>query len=165
MQSAKDTFYVALRDRLAALNPARTVFLDGALRPAVIVVENQPVTPTPPLPDAFYVAWGAVRAVEAAARAPRPLLALDAAISWRTRGSEEASGVDRGRRLAELDAELLQIASRPETAKLDYTQSPPVDLGSRVMWLRPTLGEPQQTGSELRRLAKTTLYFFPEVDL
>ncbi len=46
MQFAKDSFYIALRDRLAVLNPARTVYLDGVTRPAVIVAENQPSTPS-----------------------------------------------------------------------------------------------------------------------
>ena len=41
MQSAKDTFYVTLRDRLAALNPARTVVVRGMVRPGVLVEENE----------------------------------------------------------------------------------------------------------------------------
>src|SRR5438046_2570039 len=79
MQSAKDSLYVALRDRLAALDPARVVFLDGAgaSRPAVIVCENEPVTAAPQLPSAFYLSWGAVAAVPASS-ARRPILRLEA---------------------------------------------------------------------------------------
>ena len=33
MQNAKDTFYVTLRDRLAAVNPARTMVVRGVTRP------------------------------------------------------------------------------------------------------------------------------------
>ena len=33
MQNAKDTFYMTLRDRLAAVNPARTMVLRGVTRP------------------------------------------------------------------------------------------------------------------------------------
>ncbi len=36
MQFAKDSFYMALRERLASLNPQRTVTLNGATRPAVV---------------------------------------------------------------------------------------------------------------------------------
>ena len=48
MQSAKDSFYIALRGRLAALNPQRAVFLDGATRPAIVVCENEPLTSAAP---------------------------------------------------------------------------------------------------------------------
>ena len=41
MQNAKDTFYVTLRDRLAAVNPARTMVLRGVTRPGVLVEENE----------------------------------------------------------------------------------------------------------------------------
>jgi hypothetical protein len=41
MQNARDTFYVRLRDRLAAVNPARTMVLRGVTRPGVLVEENE----------------------------------------------------------------------------------------------------------------------------
>ena len=44
MKNAKDTFYVALRDRLAAVNPARTFVLRGVVRPGIMVVENEMVS-------------------------------------------------------------------------------------------------------------------------
>ena len=44
MQFAKDSFFLALQERLAALNPVRSVTLNGATVPAVVVVEN--LTPT-----------------------------------------------------------------------------------------------------------------------
>ena len=37
MQAAKDSFFMALRDRLMALNPARTVNLDGVSVPGILV--------------------------------------------------------------------------------------------------------------------------------
>ena len=37
MQNAKDTFYLTLQSRLAALNPSRTVVLRGVVRPATLV--------------------------------------------------------------------------------------------------------------------------------
>jgi len=37
MQNAKDTFYMALRARLAAIDPERTVLLRGAARPGILV--------------------------------------------------------------------------------------------------------------------------------
>ncbi len=41
MQNAKDSFYLALRTRLAAINPERTVLLRGALRPGIFVEEAE----------------------------------------------------------------------------------------------------------------------------
>src|SRR5664279_746773 len=51
MQPTKDSFYVALRDRLVVVDPNRTVTLDGATRPAIAVLENEPPTGAPLLPD------------------------------------------------------------------------------------------------------------------
>ncbi len=175
MQFAKDSFYMALRDRLAALNPSRTVTLSGATRPAVIVAENELVIPVEPLPDAFYIEWGAARAVERQTGS-RTLTAMECGISYHTMGSCE-SGVDRGRTLAALDTEVMGMCQPPTTEKRDYTQSPSADLGTAVMWAEPEFGA--VTGSEgpnaaalprrgqgvrLERKAKVTVFFYPEVN-
>ena len=47
MQNAKDTFYVTLQGRLAALNPARTIVVRGVVRPGTLVDENE-------LPSAWF---------------------------------------------------------------------------------------------------------------
>ena len=44
MQNAKDTFYVMLQGRLAALNPAGTIVLRGLIRPGWFVEENELTT-------------------------------------------------------------------------------------------------------------------------
>jgi len=41
MQAAKDTFLMTLAARLAVVNPARTVTMDGEMRPAVLALENE----------------------------------------------------------------------------------------------------------------------------
>lgn len=189
MQSAKDTFYVALRDRLAALNPERTIFLNGVTRPAALVVENEHITSAGPPPQAFCIRWGEARPAETMARAPRPLLALECAISYWTAGTAENQGVDRGRLLAALDAELLQICSPHHAPKRDYAQTPEVDLGTEVLWSVPqlrlrsaaprlaadatewqlTAGElltttpgPGNPPARLERIAALTVFFYPE---
>jgi len=189
MQSAKDSFYVALRDRLAALNPQRTVFLDGVTRPAVVVVENEYITATGPLPEAFYIAWGTVQPLPAMRDGQPALLALDCTISYWTAGSAEKQGIDRGRALAQLDSELLAICSPPSTAQCDYSQSPPLGLGTNVLWTMPELhlksqnqlqgtaplwtvmgdqlvGSPSNSVPVIRleRAASLTLFFYPEAD-
>jgi hypothetical protein len=139
MQSAKDSFYVALRDRLAALNPQRTVFLNGVTRPAVVVMENECITATGPLPEAFYLGWGAAQPVPPMRNGQPPLLGLECTISYWTGGSADMQGVDRGRVLAQLDSELLSMCSPPSTPKCDYSQTPPEDLGTKVLWTLPEL--------------------------
>ncbi|MDE3162438.1 MAG: hypothetical protein KGL64_04180, partial [Acidobacteriota bacterium] len=56
MQNAKDSFYMALRTRLAAINPNRTILLRGALRPGIFVEEAE--APYAQLPnDVFVLRW------------------------------------------------------------------------------------------------------------
>ena len=56
MQNAKDSFYLALRTRLATINPERTVLLRGALRPGILVEEAE--APLAQLPsDVFVLRW------------------------------------------------------------------------------------------------------------
>lgn len=58
MQFAKDSFFLVLQTRLAGLNPARTVTINGATVPAVLVVENLPPSWAEPQPNTFYIEWG-----------------------------------------------------------------------------------------------------------
>jgi hypothetical protein len=92
------------------------------------------------------------------------MLALDCEISYRTAGSAANLSVDRGRTLAQLDLELLQIMSPPSTPKIDFTGPLPITLGTQVLWERPELGKIEIVGPELHRTATTTIYFFPEMD-
>jgi hypothetical protein len=171
MQFAKDSFYMALRERLAALNPQRVVTINGASRPAVIVAENEAVVPVEPLPDAFYIEWGAVRIADRQASS-RPLMGMECVISHHTLGTVE-SEVDRGRSLAELDTELLSICHPHHTAKQDFTQSPSRPLGTNIFWTIPELGEVsgivarESTNKRVRleRKAKLTVFFYLEVNL
>jgi hypothetical protein len=175
MQFAKDSFYMALRERLASLNPLRTVTLNGATRPAVIVAENELVIPVEPLPDAFYIEWAAAQAVENQ-MGSRALMTMDCVISHLTFGTAE-SGVDRGRTLAALDMELTSICQPGHTAKRDFTQAPSTDLGTNIFWTVPRLGA--VTGSDgprnetipgkgqsarLERKALLQVFFFTEVN-
>jgi len=187
MQSAKDSFYVALRDRLAALNPQRTVTVNGVTRPAVLVVENESITAAGPLPEAFYLGWGNAQPVAATLNGQPPLLALECTVSYWTGGSAEMQGVDRGRTLAQLDYELLTICTPPSTPMCDYTQTPPAPLGANVLWTLPQLRlktQPQLVSASpqwavmgeqllasppdsvpvirLERAATLTVYFYPE---
>jgi hypothetical protein len=175
MQFAKDSFYMALRDRLAALNPERTVTVNGVSRPAVIVAENEVVVPVEPLPDTFYIEWGAAQVLDQPTGS-RALMVMDCAISHHTFGTVE-SGVDRGRTLAALDMELTAICRPPRTSKQDFSQTPSVELGSNVFWTMPQLGAvsgslgarqetlpAQSQSTRLERRAQLKVFFFSEVN-
>ena len=188
MQFAKDSFFLALQQRLAALNPGLTVTLNGATVPAILVVENLPPSWAEPQPNTFYIEWGAADVIDGSAGS-NALMSLDVVISYYTLGSVQ-SMVDRGRKLAQMDDELLSICQPPNTDKRDYTQSPSADLGTSVFWGQPSFTEGKGTGmfwgrvsfperaksgltdlaetsqdSRVERKVRLTIYFFSEVTL
>jgi hypothetical protein len=172
MQFTKDTFYLALRDRLAALNPDRKVAVDGVERPAVLVVENEPANAAPPLPNAYYVRWGAPQIV-AGSEARRPLMKMECRIAY-CAAPALAGGVDRGRALAALDSEILRLCTPPRTPKLDAAIAPPALLDTFVFWGMPAFEETMvvppfrpvlaEGGDFAGRAVKLTVFFFPEVE-
>lgn len=175
MQFTKDTFYITLRNRLANVNPSRVITLDGVTRPAIVVAENEAVIPVRPLPDTFYLEWGAAQPV------PQQIgdcavFSMECVVSYHTFGTVE-SGTNRGRALASLDQDLLNITQPGSAAKTDYTQTPPVNLGTSIVWNAPQLGKVLGSeaarneallrgtaGIRLERTASVKVFFFPEVN-
>jgi hypothetical protein len=102
VQNAKDTFYEVLRGRLAAVNPERTIVLRGVTRPGVLVEENELVTPVA-LPDCFRLRW-TVSGVDA--NGAMPTVSMQCEIEYETAGTAMNAGMDRGRALGAMDAEL-----------------------------------------------------------
>jgi hypothetical protein len=151
MQFAKDSFFLALQQRLAGLNPARTVTVNGATVPAVLVVENLPPPSAEPQPNAFYLEWGTAK-VESGAGGGAALMSVQCVISYYTLGTVP-SMVDRGRVLGQLDGELLGICQPPNTEKMDYTQAPSADLGTKVFWDQPVFEQATASGVEENTLA------------
>jgi len=173
MQFTKDSFYLALRERMMSLNPQRRVRVDGVSRAAMFASENEPVSAKTIEEDSFYLRWGGSRAVAKHMGGSRRLRALECVITYRTRGTCE-SAVDRGRAIGALDNELRNICHPGRSRKRDFTQSPSVDLGSDIFWSEPELAELETGdasdsaagcgGAILQRSARLTLYFFSEVD-
>ena len=174
MQFAKDSFYVALSERLRQLNPARTIAINGVTRSAVIVSENELINAAPSLENAFLIAWGAAQTCDGFEGTTQPLLKLECSILYGTSGSRDDAS-DRGRTITELDSELLQICSPPFTEKCDYTKSETIALHSRVFWTIPQ-SAPLVANSDTNNFramtkqnapvfhaAKLTVFFYPEV--
>lgn len=166
MQAAKDSFYMALRERLAALNPARTMVIDGVTVPAIVVRENLEPRFGEAQTGAFYLDFGDILIAEST----RPMLGVDCRIWYASEGSG-GTGVDRGRMLAEMDTELVRICDPPHTGIRDYSQVPSADLGSGAFWTTPELGnapgdvpiQKQQwsaAAARVERYAQLRIYFF-----
>lgn len=159
MQAAKDTFLKTLAGRLAVVNPARTVMIDGATRPAVLALENE--TPLPPdaTLNTFLLSWeGAGRAMTEG-----PLMYLDCKLGYGSEGTNDMLRTDRGRTLTAMDSELLQLCGQNRAAKCDYTLTPPLLLGTNIFWTLPVMETPSEVNGVLQRAALIRMFFFPEV--
>ena len=164
MQNAKDTFYEVLRSRLVALNPYRTVVLRGVVRPGLLVEENELVT-TVALPDCFRMRW-AVKAVSA--DGAMPLIAMECEIEYETAGTAINGGMDRGRLMAAMDAEL-QAAVDPlprTTQKMNYvglaSGAAAVAMTTSVWWSEVTFGQTVVKDDRLARTAMLTVMAYQE---
>jgi hypothetical protein len=158
MQNAKDTFYTTLRDRLAAINPARTMVVRGATRPAVFVEENELASDTVPV-DAFRLRWAGLKVD---ARAALPLVTLLCEIRYATDGNSGNGGIDRGRLLAAMDAELTAALSQAprSVAKMSYSSSPPAALGTNIFWGDVVFGAAAVKGERLERIATVEVFCY-----
>jgi len=161
MQASKDSFYVTLRDRLAQAYPERTITVDGITRPAIVVVENDKPSVTARQHDAFYLEWGAARAVRPAIST---LMAMRCTVSYTSAGTEQNGGLDRGRMQGTLEAELLGLCSPAVTKKYEYTSGSPVYLGSNIFWSQPVSDAAKAEPGCVAREASLTVYFYPEVN-
>lgn len=158
MQNAKDSFYMALRSRLAVLNPERTVVLRGTVRPGILVEEAE--APFSQIPDGvFVVRWlGMGLEMEGAS----PMAALECEVSYQTCGSQSFGGLDRGRVMTAMDAELRQILLPMRTPKMVYTATPPTQLLTSVFWDEPVYGPLVTQRDRLSRTVKVMVYSYEE---
>jgi hypothetical protein len=159
MQNAKDTFYLTLRDRLAALNAARTVQVRGALRPAVVVAENELEQAEAALIEAFVLTW---KATSVDSTEPMGLCAAVCEIDYATRGTPELSGLDRGRVLDAMDRELRSILQPSAVVKQRFDVSPAVAMATQIFWSAPAFSAAAIDTDRIRRTATVTLFALQE---
>jgi len=167
MQSARDTFYVVLRTRLAAINPARTIVLRGQVRPGILVEENELPTAFQPV-DAYSLRWTATRVDTAT---PLPLVAMECQISYATDGSAGNGGMDRGRLLAAMDGELLAAFNQtPHSAlKRNYSgvaatgaAAVAIPMATSIFWSQPTFAPATADGERVARIATVQVFSYQE---
>ncbi|HZU10907.1 MAG TPA: hypothetical protein VFA02_13470 [Pseudacidobacterium sp.] len=158
MQNVKDTFYITLRNRLAALNPQRVVMLRGVQRPGILVEEAE--APMSQLPsDVFVLRW---TVLNADTQLPSTLTQMTCEIHYATGGTQTNSGLDRGRAMAEMDAELLSILQPASAQKMDYTQTPAAQMETLVFWTAPEFSPLATSRERLMRVVKVNVFAFEE---
>lgn len=159
MQNAKDTFYMTLRDRIAALNPARTALVRGQLRPAVLVEENELASAFDHI-DTFVLRW---TEMSVNAEGPRPLVTMRCEIRYATRGNSGNGGMDRGRLLSAMDAELAAAinAAPQHAAKTNYANAAAAAETS-IFWSNVSFAPSQMDNGELCRVATVEVFSYQE---
>jgi len=158
MQNAKDSFYMALRTRLAALNPERTILLRGAVRPGIL--EEEAEAPFSQLPnDVFVLRWLGLGVDFDLGSA---MAAEQCEVIYQTCGTQSFGGLDRGRLLSAMDEELTAMVQPFWTPKLNYTTTPPAAMLTNVFWDEPAFGPEMTQRDLLSRSAKMMVYSYQE---
>jgi hypothetical protein len=158
MQNAKDTFYIALRNRLATVNPARTMTLRGIVRPGILVEDAEAPMAQLPL-DAFVLRW---TKLVADTQLPSILAQMTCEIHYATAGTQNNSGLDRGRALEEMDYELLQMLCPSSTVKMNYALTPASQMGTNIFWSQAIFATETTTRERLGRVATVEVFAFQE---
>ncbi len=158
MQNAKDSFYIALRNRLTLINPARVITLRAIERPGVMV-EDAEAHQAQLANDVFVLRW-----TEAStdSQLPAALAEMTCEILYATNGSEQNSGLDRGRSLVAMDKELLAMLIPLQTPKMNYTQTPAVLMQTFVFWTEPNFSPIDTLRDRLSRTATVKVFAFEE---
>ncbi|MDQ2834062.1 MAG: hypothetical protein M3Y50_10025 [Acidobacteriota bacterium] len=166
MQNAKDTFYVMLRDRLAAINPSRTIVVRGTIRPGTLVEENELVSAELPV-DAFALQW---TTASVNTRGALPLVTLRCSIRYATDGDSGNGGMDRGRLLSGMDAELVTAigASPQSTPKTNFvalagaSAAAPTVMATNIFWSDVAFGPTTVTRERIERVATVEVFSYQE---
>ncbi|MHB1023188.1 MAG: hypothetical protein ACYC46_07790 [Acidobacteriaceae bacterium] len=158
MENAKNTFYVTLRDRLAVVNPERTMVLRGLIRPGILVEENEMLTAMQP-PDVFVLRW---TKLQVDTNLPIPLAQMECEFLYATDGNADNAGMDRGRLLAAMDAELMAMMTPNSTQKMNYTPNTVQTMQTNVFWGNPVFAPVKVTDERLERSATVQVYSYEE---
>ena len=158
MENAKNTFYVTLRNRLAVVNPERTVVIRGLVRPGILVEENEVVAAALP-PNVFVLRWTKTLADPAL---PMTLAQMECEIVYATDGNADNAGMDRGRMLAAMDAELVVMLVPNSAVKTNYAVSPSVAMQTSVFWSNAVYEPVKVNHERLERVATVQVFSYQE---
>jgi hypothetical protein len=158
MQNAKDTFYLALRNRLAMVNPTRQISLGGTLRPGIMVEENETYRAQPPA-DVFVLRWPGAAADS---WLPAMLETQTCEIAYWTCGSDTNLQMDRGTSLTEMDAELAAILQPAQAEKQTVVGTVDTLMSTNVFWLDPVYSAVKRERERLQRTAEVQVFSLQE---
>jgi hypothetical protein len=158
MKNAMDTFYVTLRDRLAVVNPERTFVLRGVVRPGIMVLENEMVTAELPA-DVFILRWTELQVDTLQAM---PVATMRCEIQYFTDGEAESAGMDRGRTLTAMDAELMKMLAPQSAVKMNYRTTPASAMQSSIFWGDAIFESVAVNAERLERLARLDVTSYEE---
>ena len=161
MQKMRKTpFYMALRTRLAAINPERTILLRGAVRPGILVEEAE--APFSQLPnDVFVLRWVGLGVIDMDLAST--MVAEQCEIVYQTCGTQSFGGLDRGRLMSQMDKEAAAMAQPFWTPKLNYTTTPPAAMLTKVFCrTEPGFGPIVTQRDRLTRSATIMVYSYQE---
>lgn len=158
MQNAQNTFYITMRNRLAALNPNRTIYLRGVTRPGILVESNELVTAQPPS-DVFVVRWTGLHNDPYLSEV---LLQMECEIVYMTEGTTGNIGVDRGTMLTEMDAELMSLLQPNTAQKMSYAESPATAMETQIFWTEATFQPVKTERDRLLRTATVSVFSYEE---
>ena len=158
MKNARNTFYLALRNQLAVVNPLRVTTIRGVQRPGILVEENETAVANA-APDMFRLRW---TSMSVDAQHTYPLAAQECEIHYWTEGSSTLGGMDRGRSMCAMDAELVQMLMVRNASKQNFAMTPPTALATRVFWNNGVFGPMVSLRSQLSRVVNVTLYSHEE---
>lgn len=158
MQNAKDSFYMALRTRLTSINPQRTILMRGAARPGILVEEAEaPFSQLPP--DVFVLRWlGLALDMDLCA----VMAAAECEILYQTCGTQSFGGLDRGRVISQMDAELSAMLIPFGTPKCSFATSPPSAMLTQVFWEEPMIAPVVALRDRLSRSVRVTVYSYQD---
>lgn len=158
MQNAKDSFYLALRTRLATVNPQRVILLRGSVRPGILVEDAE--GPFSQLPnDVFVLRWLGL-GIEV--NLDSTITAAQCEIVYQSCGTQSFGGLDRGRALSAMDEELIAILQPFQTPKLNYIATPPANLLTQVFWEEPAFGPISNQRDRMSRSVHVVVYSYQE---
>ena len=149
---------MALRTRLTAINPERTILLRGAVRPGIVVEEAEaPFNQL--LNDVYVLRWlGLGVDVDLVST----MAAEQCEILYQTCGTQSFGGLDRGRLMSQMDEEVTAMLQPFHTPKLNYTATPPAAMLTQVFWDEPGFSPLTMERDRLSRSAHVMLYSYQE---
>jgi hypothetical protein len=129
-------------------------------RPAVLVEENELSSDAVPV-NVFRLRWTGLKVDTQAAL---PLVTMSCEIRYATDGNAGNGGMDRGRLLAAMDAELSSaLATTPRSVtKTSYTTAPATTLGTNVFWGDIAFAPVVVTDERLERAATIEIFCYQE---